>query len=103
MSGPEKSDPGIAGLQNDISSLKRDVASLIDHLRVGATTGAQSAAEHLDDSAHKMCRGVAAEGNRAAELGLSTDRGTTAGRAADRLGHRLCRWAVVVTMSTRRR
>ena len=68
MSGPEKSDPGIAGLQNDISSLKRDVASLIDHLRVGATTGAQSAAEHLDDSAHKMCRGVAAEGDRAAKL-----------------------------------
>ncbi len=68
MSASDKSEPGIAGLQDDIAALKRDVASLIEHLKLGATTGAQSAAEQLDDGAHKVCRGVAAEGQRAAAL-----------------------------------
>jgi hypothetical protein len=65
MSGSNKSEPGIAGLQDDIAALKRDVASLIEHLKVGATTGAQNAAGQLDDGAHRICRGLAAEGDRA--------------------------------------
>ena len=59
---------GVAGLQDDSATLKRDVASLIEHLKLGATTGAQSAAEQLEDGAHRICRGVAAEGERAAAV-----------------------------------
>jgi hypothetical protein len=68
MSASDKTEPGIAGLQDDIAALKRDVASLIEHLKLGATTGAQSAAGHLDDGAHRVCRGLAAEGERAAKV-----------------------------------
>jgi hypothetical protein len=68
MSGSSKSEPGIAGLQDDIAALKRDVASLIEHLKLGATSGAQSAAEQLDDGAHRLCRGLAAEGDRVAKV-----------------------------------
>ena len=68
MSESDKSESGVAGLQDDIATLKRDVASLIEHLKLGATTGAQSAAEHLEDGAHRIYRGVAAEGERAAEV-----------------------------------
>jgi hypothetical protein len=68
MSEPDKSESGVAGLQDDIATLKRDVASLIEHLKLGATTGAQSAAEQLEDGAHRICRGVAAEGERAAAV-----------------------------------
>jgi hypothetical protein len=67
MSASDKSEPAIAGLQEDIAALKRDVASLLEHLKLGATTGAQSAAGHLDDGAHRVCRGLAAEGERAAK------------------------------------
>ena len=68
VSASDKSEPGIAGLQEDIAALKRDVASLLEHLKLGATTGAPSAAGRLDDGAHRVCRGLAAEGGRAAKV-----------------------------------
>ena len=63
MSGSSKSEPGIAGLQDDIAGLKRDVTSLLEHLKVGAASGAQSAADQLDDGAHRVYRDIAAEGD----------------------------------------
>ena len=67
MSESSKQEPGIAGLQDDIAAMKRDVSSLMEHLKLGATSGVQSAADHLDDGAHRICRNVAAEGEWAAK------------------------------------
>jgi len=64
----DKIEPGIAGLQEDIIALKRDVTALLEHLKLGATSGAQSAAEQLDTGAHRVCRGLAAESDRAASM-----------------------------------
>lgn len=68
MIAPEKSEPAIAGLQEDIAALKHDVASLLEHLKLGATAGAQSAGEQLDEGTHRVCRGLAAERDRAATM-----------------------------------
>ena len=67
MSELNKNESSTAGLQDDIAALKRDVAGLIEHLKLGATTGVQSSSDHLDDGAHRVCRNVAAEGERAAQ------------------------------------
>ena len=64
MRGSSNGDPDLAAQQDDIAALKRDVASLIEHLKVGATNSVQSATEHLDDGASRFCRNVAAEGER---------------------------------------
>jgi hypothetical protein len=66
MSEPNKNEAATAGLQDDIAALKRDVAALIDHLKLGATAGVQSASGQIDDGAHRVCRTVSAEGERAA-------------------------------------
>jgi ElaB/YqjD/DUF883 family membrane-anchored ribosome-binding protein len=64
MSPPAVSDADLANLQNDIAALKSDVASLLTHLRQGATNGAQSAADQIDDSARRLYRSIAAESAR---------------------------------------
>jgi ElaB/YqjD/DUF883 family membrane-anchored ribosome-binding protein len=56
--------PDLATVQEDIAALKRDVANLIEHLKAGATNGAQSAAGQLDEAAQRLYRSVAAEGDR---------------------------------------
>ena len=66
MSEPNKNEATTADLQDDIAALKRDVAGLIEHLKLGATAGVQSASDQIDDSAHRVCRTVSAEGQRAA-------------------------------------
>jgi len=66
MSEPNKNEATAADLQDDIAALKRDVAGLIEHLKLGATAGVQSASDQIDDSAHRVCRTVSAEGQRAA-------------------------------------
>ena len=67
MSELNMNGPATAGLQDDIAALKRDVASLMEHLRLGATAGVQSASDQIDDSTHRVCRTVSAEGERAAK------------------------------------
>ena len=64
MSPPSVSDADLANLQNDIAALKADVANLLSHLRQGATNGAQSAADQIDDSARRLYRSIAAESAR---------------------------------------
>ena len=68
MSGSSKSEPGIARLQDDIAALQRDVTSLVEHLKLGAASGAQSAADQFDDGAHRVYHGIAAEGDRVAKV-----------------------------------
>ena len=57
----------LTGLENDIASLKRDVASLIGHLKVGAADGAQGAARHIGDGASGLYDILATESGRAAK------------------------------------
>jgi ElaB/YqjD/DUF883 family membrane-anchored ribosome-binding protein len=51
----------LATLQTDLAALKSDVALLLTHLRQGATAGAQTAADQIDDSARRLYRSIAAE------------------------------------------
>jgi hypothetical protein len=60
-------DPIFATLPDDIAALKEDVASLIGHLKLGATKGAQSAAKDLDQGVHRLSRKASAPGDRSAE------------------------------------
>ena len=64
MSASNNNDPDLAALHDDLAALKRDVAGLIEHLKAGAANGAQNAADHLDESARRLYRNVAAEGER---------------------------------------
>jgi ElaB/YqjD/DUF883 family membrane-anchored ribosome-binding protein len=64
MSESSKTVPDLAALQEDIAALKRDVTNLIEHLKAGATGGAQSAAAQLDEGARRLYSSVAAEGER---------------------------------------
>ena len=51
----------------DMKSMKQENEHLLEHLKIGATNGAQSTAERLDDGAQRIYRNVAAEGDRAAK------------------------------------
>ena len=62
MTAASEEKPDLAAVQEDIAALKRDVANLIEHLKAGATNGAQSAAGQLDEAAQRLYRSVAAEG-----------------------------------------
>jgi ElaB/YqjD/DUF883 family membrane-anchored ribosome-binding protein len=64
MSGSSKTDTDVAALRDDLAALKRDVGSLIEHLKTGATNTAQGAAAQLDDRAQRLYRTVTAEGER---------------------------------------
>lgn len=68
MNASSTNEPDLAILQSDIAALKRDVTSLVEHLKVGATNGAHSAADYLDDGARRLYRNVAAEGQRSAKV-----------------------------------
>ena len=62
-------------LQDDITTLKHDVASLIEHLKLGAANGAQRAASRIDDGSRQLYRDVSSEGARAAKaLGRRVER-----------------------------
>jgi ElaB/YqjD/DUF883 family membrane-anchored ribosome-binding protein len=54
----------VENLQQDIAALKLDVSNLLEHLKLGASNGAQNAAGQIDDRARRLYRGVAAEGER---------------------------------------
>ena len=64
MTAASEEKPDLAAVQEDIAALKRDVANLIEHLKAGASNGAQSAAGQLDEAAQRLYRSVAAEGDR---------------------------------------
>ena len=64
MSGSSKTDVDVLALRDDLAALKRDVTSLIEHLKTGAAKTAQGAAAQLDDGAQRLYRNIAAEGER---------------------------------------
>jgi ElaB/YqjD/DUF883 family membrane-anchored ribosome-binding protein len=67
MSASSNTDPDLAALRDDLAALKRDVTGLIEHLKAGATNTAQSAAAQFEDSACRLYRNVAAEGERSVQ------------------------------------
>ena len=57
-------EAALAIVQTDRAAQRKDVSSLLDHLKLSASNGAQSAASQLDDSARRAYGRVAAEGER---------------------------------------
>jgi hypothetical protein len=60
-------DPTVAALQEDVAALKRDIGSLLAHLKEGASVGAQTAADQIGDNASRIYRTAASEGCKAAK------------------------------------
>jgi hypothetical protein len=54
-------------LQDDIATLKHDVAGLIEHLKLGATNSAQRTASRIDGGSRRLYRDVTTEGAHAAK------------------------------------
>lgn len=67
MSNSTTTDPTLIALQEDVAALKRDIANLLAHLKTGASEGAQSAADRIEDSATRLYRSAAAEGCKSAK------------------------------------
>jgi ElaB/YqjD/DUF883 family membrane-anchored ribosome-binding protein len=66
-----RNNPDIEAIKQDLASLKRDLAALLDHSRDAATIGtvnaAQNLAQQLSDQASDIYRQVADRSNRTAE------------------------------------
>jgi len=67
--------PDFAALQADLTALKKDVASLIDHLQTetvngarGAVKGARGAAGRIEKQAGQLYRTVYAKGEQQADM-----------------------------------
>jgi hypothetical protein len=67
MAASTNSEQDFAAFRDDLAALKRDVASLIDHVKGGATEKVQDAAEQIDREARGFCHEVGAEGERSAK------------------------------------
>ncbi len=59
------SDSSAEAMMNDVAALKRDFGSLLEHLKLSANSGAQDAADQIDDGARRIYRSVAAGSGRA--------------------------------------
>jgi ElaB/YqjD/DUF883 family membrane-anchored ribosome-binding protein len=67
MSASMNADPDLAALREDLLALKRDVASLIEHIKGGATNRVQNAADQIDRGVRSLRQQAGAEGERSAE------------------------------------
>jgi hypothetical protein len=57
----------LAALRDDLATLKRDVTTLIESVKGGATDKVQDAAEQIDHNARGFCHEAGAEGERSAK------------------------------------
>ena len=62
------SETSLATLSDDLNAVKRDVAALMDHLKSGAKSGAQSAIDQVDGSAREFYRNAAKQSQKSANL-----------------------------------
>ena len=59
--------PDLSALQADMVALRKDVATLMEHLRKETANGAYGAAARLEKQAGQLYRSVASEGQKSAE------------------------------------
>jgi hypothetical protein len=64
MAESKNAEMDLAAFRDDLAALKHDVASLIDHVKGGATDKIQIAADQIDRSARGLCHEAGAEGER---------------------------------------
>lgn len=64
MSASSHADTDLATLRDDFSVLKRDLATLIEHMKASAANGTQSAAAQIDGGTRDALRGAAALSER---------------------------------------
>jgi ElaB/YqjD/DUF883 family membrane-anchored ribosome-binding protein len=64
MTASTNADATLVSLQDDIAALKRDVTSLMTHLRRDATEGVQTAAAQIDDSMHRAYTSLSSSGEQ---------------------------------------
>ena len=57
----------LAALRDDLATLKRDVAGLIEHVEGGATDAVHDAADEIDRKARGLCDDAGAEAARSAK------------------------------------
>jgi ElaB/YqjD/DUF883 family membrane-anchored ribosome-binding protein len=67
MSASMNADPDLAALREDLVALKRDVASLIEHIKGGATNTVQNAADQIDRGVRSLRQQAGEEGERSAK------------------------------------
>lgn len=67
--------PTLATLQDDIATLKRDLSGLVDHLRAGTASNAETAMAQMTSEAQRLYGTVSAESTRTAKaLGKQMER-----------------------------
>jgi hypothetical protein len=59
-----ESNPDLDAIVSDLASLKRDLAALTDHLKIGAVSGAKAAAQDVAGEAERLYGNLAAQGER---------------------------------------
>jgi ElaB/YqjD/DUF883 family membrane-anchored ribosome-binding protein len=59
--------PDIDVLKDDVAAVKRDLATLVEHLKAGAVGGAQQATSQLGDAVQQLYEKLTVEGARSAE------------------------------------
>jgi ElaB/YqjD/DUF883 family membrane-anchored ribosome-binding protein len=67
MSASMDSDPDIALFREDLVILKRDVASLIEHIKGGATNKVQNATNQVERHVRSLRQKAGAQGERSAQ------------------------------------
>ena len=67
ISASMNTDTDLALFREDLFNLKRDVASLIEHVKGGAANTVQNAADRVERRVRSLRRGAEAEGERSAE------------------------------------
>ena len=75
MSAITDTDSDLAAIRSDLSNLKGDVASLIEHFRGGAKNGIQDVTDQISEGVRCASESAAANGERTAKaIGLWIDR-----------------------------
>lgn len=60
--------PDLAALHSDVTALKKDVATLLDHLQKQTVNSARGVADRLEKQAEDLYRSVYAKGEQQAEV-----------------------------------
>ena len=67
MNASMKVEPDLALFREDLDALKRDVATLIDHMKAEATNTVQNAAGQIERRVTSLRQQAGAEGDRSAK------------------------------------